>query len=99
MNNYWVERFHLNPLFVPSEYSITILPKHLKDQAAQKIHQYGTKMQQDCGIPYHGWKSIIDFMYSVDNSDMLEVFRDRINKLDEIRKQDFYKINPEFINV
>lgn len=99
MNNYWVERFHLNPLFVPSEYSITILPKNLKDQAAQKIHQYGMKMQQDYGIPYHGWKSIIDFMYSDDNSHMLDAFCNTINRLDKIRNQDFYKINQEFTDV
>lgn len=99
IDNYWSDRFHLNPLFVPTEYSITVMPPKLKDLAAEKIHRYGIKLQSDCGIPYSGWNSIIDFMYSADNSNLMDQFNTRIHKLDSIRNQDFYAINPEFLNV
>lgn len=99
IENYWSDRFHLNPLFVPSEYSITVMPPHLKDMCAERIHRYGMKLQSDCGIPYSGWASIIDFMYSSDNSHMMDNFNRKITKLDTIRNQNFFAINPEFSGV
>ena len=99
MENYWVDRFHLNPLFVPHEYSVTVMPKHLKEMAAQKLHDYGVKMRRDYGIPYSGWQSMIDFMFSEDNSHLLDGFKTKIEKLDEIRNQNFYSVNPEFLDV
>jgi radical SAM protein with 4Fe4S-binding SPASM domain len=98
IENYWSDRFHLNPLFVPSEYSITVMPKLLKDRCAEKIHIYGMKLQSDWGIPYSGWSSIIDFMYSSDNSHLMDNFKNKINRLDNIRNQNFYAVNPEFID-
>ncbi len=99
IDNYWVDRFHLNPLFVPSEYSVTVMPRELKELAAEKIETYGRKMEREYSIPYHGWQSIIDFMFSADNSHLMDNFKSKIAMLDRIRNKDFYKINPEFFDV
>jgi radical SAM protein with 4Fe4S-binding SPASM domain len=99
IENYWVERFHLNPLFTPDYYSITVLPASLKEQAADIITKYGKKLEADTGIPFSGWQNIIDFMYSKDNSNLWDLFLLEIIKLDKIRGTDIYSINPEFKNV
>jgi radical SAM protein with 4Fe4S-binding SPASM domain len=99
IKNYWVDRFHLNPLFTPDYYSITVLPASLKEQVADMITKYGKKLEADTGIPFSGWQNIIDFMYSKDNSNLWDLFLSEIIKLDKIRGTDIYSINPEFKNV
>jgi len=75
------------------------MPRELKELAAEKIETYGRKMEREYSIPYHGWQSIIDFMFSADNSHLMDNFKSKIAMLDKIRNKDFYKINPEFFDV
>jgi radical SAM protein with 4Fe4S-binding SPASM domain len=95
IENYWVDRFHLNPLFTPDYYSITVLPASLKEQAADKITKYGKKLEADTGIPFSGWQNIIDFMYREDNSVLYDNFVWRSKQIDNIRNNNIFKINPE----
>jgi hypothetical protein len=95
IENYWVDRFHLNPLFTPDYYSITVLPTYLKDQAAEKITKYGKKLEADTAIPFSGWQNIIDFMYSEDRSILFEKFKWKSKQLDTIRNNDVFAFNPE----
>ena len=99
IDNYWADRFHLNPLFVPSEYSITVLPSSLKDRVAENMYSYGKKLEDTSSIPFSGWQSIIDFMYAEDNSELFDAFKDRIKRLDGIRNVDCFSINPELLDV
>lgn len=99
IDNYWIDRMHFNPLFVPNYYSITTLPKKLKNLAEEKITIYGKKVEKEKGIPFNGWQNIIDFMYQYDNSNFYELFLTNIKKLDNIRNTDFFKINKEFNSV
>ena len=98
MENYWVDRFHLNPLFTPNYYSITALPANLKEQAADKITKYGKKLESDTGIPFSGWQNIIDFMYQSDTSHLFEQFKQKSLELDAVRNTDIFKLNPELLN-
>lgn len=98
IENYWVDRFHLNPLFTPDYYSITVLPTNLKEQAAEKITKYGKKLEADTGIPFSGWQNIIDFMYSEDKSLLFDKFKWKSTQLDNIRGNDVFKFNPELLN-
>ena len=98
LENYWVDRFHLNPLFTPDYYSITILPPHLKDRAAEEISAYGKKMEAQAGIPYHGWQNIIDFMYQSDNSHLFEQFKRKSAELDTVRGTNIFALNPELLD-
>lgn len=95
IENYWIDRFHLNPLFTPDYYSITALPLSLKDRAADKITQYGKKLELDTGIPFHGWQNIIDFMYRKDDSHLWEQFKLKSKQLDDLRNTDIFKLNRE----
>jgi hypothetical protein len=99
IENYWVDRFHLNPLFTPDYYSITVLPALLKEQAAEKITKYGKKLEADTGIPFSGWQNIIDFMYREDKSMLYNKFVWKSTQLDDIRNNDVFKINPELPKV
>lgn len=98
MENYWVDRFHINPLFTPDYYSITVMPEILKEQAAEKITNYGKKLEADTGIPFHGWQGIIDFMYQADNSHLWKQFKWKSNQIDNVRNTDVFKLNPELLN-
>ena len=98
MENYWVDRFHINPLFTPEYYSITAMPELLKEQAADKITKYGKKLEADTGIPFSGWQNIIDFMYQHDNSHLWKQFKWKSKQIDDIRDTDVFKLNPELNN-
>jgi radical SAM protein with 4Fe4S-binding SPASM domain len=95
LENYWVDRFHLNPLFTPGYYSITVLPALLKEQAADKITKYGKKLEADTGIPFSGWQNLIDFMYSEDRSAWFNKFKWSSHQIDDIRGNDVFRFNPE----
>jgi len=96
IENYWVDRMHFNPLFVPEYYSMTIMPAHLKEQAADKITTYGKRLEKEHSIPFHGWQALIDFMYQADDSHLYDEFLSKTHNLDKLRGNDFYKINKEF---
>jgi len=96
-SHYFTSRFHLNPVFYPTYYSLESLPKELKDQAAKKLVKYGKKMLDKHGIPISGWESLINIMYSKDSDEkQFEKFINYTKSLDKHRNQDFLKINPEF---
>jgi radical SAM protein with 4Fe4S-binding SPASM domain len=99
IENYWVDRFHLNPLFTPDYYSITVLPPQLKEQAADKITKYGKRLEVETGIPFSGWQNIIDFMYSEDRSILFNKFKWKSQQLDTIRNNDVFSFNPELKDV
>ena len=98
LENYWVDRFHLNPLFMPDYYSITSLPAKLKDRAADSISLYGRNLELNTGIPFSGWKNIIDFMYHKDTSHLWSLFKQKSTQLDTIRRTNIFKINPELLD-
>jgi radical SAM protein with 4Fe4S-binding SPASM domain len=95
-NDYFIKRFHINPLFVPDYYSIRTLPNELKELATEKIRNYGKTMESKYGIPMSGWESVIDFMWEEDKSDRFQEFVNMTNRLDVIRNQNILSINPEY---
>lgn len=98
IDNYWVDRFHINPLFTPDYYSITALPLNLKERAADNLRVYGKKMESQFGIPYHGWENIISFMYQENNSHLWDRFIQKSTQLDKVRNTDIFKLNPELLD-
>lgn len=97
IESYWVNRFHINPLFTPEYYSIKILPQRLKDRVAEKITSYGKKLEKETGIPFSGWQNIIDFMYSENQSGLFLEFKEKVKKIDEIRGNNVFSFNPELL--
>lgn len=96
--NYWITQFHINPLFIPQHYSLTSLPYHHKQAVTKLLTEYGKKMAIEHNIPFDGWQSIIDFMNSSDTSSQWKHFIKATKVLDELRGQDLFKINPEFVD-
>lgn len=95
-DDYFIKRFHINPLYVQEFYCIKSLPNELKEMASDKIKKYGVEMKNNHGIPTNGWESIINFMWESDESNIFEQFVDMTNKLDTIRTQNILSINPEY---
>lgn len=97
-DDYFIKRFHINPLYVQEFYCIKSLPNELKEMASDKIKKYGVEMKNNHGIPTNGWESIINFMWESDESNIFGQFVDMTNKLDTIRNQNILSINPEYNN-
>lgn len=94
--DYFIKRFHINPLYVEEYNCIKALPQALKEQASEKIRKYGVEMNQNHGIPINGWDSIINFMWESDESHLFPEFINMTIKLDIIRNQNILSINPEY---
>ena len=97
-DDYFIKRFHINPLYVQEFYCIKTLPNELKEMASDKIKKYGDEMNSKYGIPINGWDSIIKFMWESDESSIFSQFVNMTKKLDLIRNQNILSINPEYTN-
>jgi radical SAM protein with 4Fe4S-binding SPASM domain len=96
LKHYFITQFHLNPLFTPEYYSLQSLPKDHKVAIEKMLRKYALKMYLEHKIPMSGWESVIKFMNDKDASANWKTFIDMTNKLDLIRNQKFFQINPEF---
>lgn len=94
--DYFIKRFHINPLYVQEYNCIKALPNELKEQASEKIKKYGVEMNQKHGIPTNGWESIVNFMWESDESHLFPEFIKMTIQLDIIRNQNILSINPEY---
>ena len=96
-DHYFVSRFHINPCFYPLHYALETLPQELKQQATDKITEYGKMMEAEHGIPFAGWQSLIDIMNKTQgHSHNFGEFVSITKRLDILRNQDFLRLNPEF---
>ena len=97
-DHYFISRFHLNPCFYPNYYALSSLPKELKEYATDKITKYGKRMEKSEGIPFHGWKSLLDIMNTEKpgQKEHFDQFVGITKKMDSIRSQKFVDIVPEF---
>ena len=106
--HYFVHIINLNPLTYPDFYSMTILPKELKDKAAEGIRDLIKWVEETIYIDhYHDdvlhrkvcdtrpLQSLIDFMYAKDDSHLLPTFIKYTENLDAIRGQNFWASFPE----
>lgn len=95
--HYFVSRFHINPVFYPTYYSLDILPDELKQLATEKITKYGKMMEMEYGIPFDGWKSLLEIMNKQAGNDRhFKQFIKITKRLDSLRKENFLQINPEY---
>lgn len=96
-DHYFTSRFHINPVFFPLYYAIETMPQELKEIATEKLTNYGRKMEQEHGIPFTGWESLLDIMNKkVGDPEQFSKFINITKSLDRHRNQDFLKLNPEF---
>ncbi|MCS6934339.1 MAG: twitch domain-containing radical SAM protein [Chitinophagales bacterium] len=91
------ERMNLYLLFGPECFSITQLPKHLKDHAAGKIQTFIQSTLPTIPLSEHfrnHLESVVKYMYSAEPDRQTEL-RTRIKSIDALRNENFANIYPE----
>jgi organic radical activating enzyme len=101
----WISKGFLKPsdlnvniLQSPDYYRIDVLPKTVKAEVEQKYleHIEYIKPFDNLTRATSGFSSAINFMTSSDKSELLPAFHKNIEKLDQIRSEDFLTVFPEF---
>jgi len=101
--------FNMHLLYIPTWLSIRVLPPLDKEEVRKLFGElanwlYENYRQDDDywkNNPY-GWKrwqAVLDFMDSEDHTDQLPVFKEYIEKLDNLRQTKFVGIFPELAHL
>ncbi len=95
------DQFVLDPLKSPSHSSINVLPQGAKEKAKSVLKLLQKELLShfdlnDCGILVKQIAGLMTFMEAEDCSSLWPNFCDDIQKVDEIREQDFLDVFPEF---
>ena len=90
--------FNVNILHGPNYYRADILPKKYKDKATEKIEEAIKWLEGKDHLTRatNGYNGFINFMNAEDNSNLLPEFFNVTNKLDQLRKEKFEDIFPEY---
>ncbi len=101
----WVEQglikpedFNYNLLQMPTWQRLDILPLEYKEQIKEKYtaHLKWLKDQDHLTRASKGYESALDWMYKKDNTQHLQWFFERTKKYDEVRKEKFTDVFPEW---
>lgn len=101
----WVEKkfikaqdFNINILNSPGYYRADVLPQHLKDIAVQKIEDtiVWLKDKDHLTRATNGYKGLISFINGKDNTKFLPQFFLLTDQLDQLRKEKFETVFPEY---
>ena len=90
--------FNVNICQSPDWYRIDILPEDFKQQyviPAYEEHIAWLEPKDKLQRATNGFKSVLNFIRANNRSDQLPRFREEIQKLDDIRREDFWKVFPE----
>ena len=96
-------QMNINNLLITPEYlSCTILPKHLKNIAEERIiklmNDLSTYKEMSKDAQDHmrnSLQKVIDFMWANDDTDRISEFKREMQKIDKIRKESFVDVFPE----
>lgn len=100
----WVDRglikaqdFNVNILYGPDYYRCDVLPLKYKQEATTKIESAIEWLKDNDHLTRatNGYKGLINFMNTVDNSKMLRRFFEVTDQLDNLRKEKFEAVFPE----
>lgn len=93
-----INNIRINILTHPRYFSITILPKELKDKIAGIYKEYVNWLQEN-----NAWEHIIkdvegivEHMYSADHSNLIPDFIKHVEAIDIVRNEKFTDIYPEY---
>ncbi len=90
--------FNINILLAPDEYTIQVLPAHLKLMVREKLSAFKNELINRGPLfikAANDFENIITFMDENDRSDLLNVFKEHTLKLDSIRNENFAATFPE----
>jgi hypothetical protein len=93
-----INHVRINILTHPRYFSITILPKELKDKIAEIYKEYVKWLQENnaWGHIIKDVEGIVEHMYSQDNSDLIPQFIKHVEAIDDVRSEKFTETYPEF---
>lgn len=93
-----INNIRINILTHPRYFSITILPKELKDKIAGIYKEYVKWLQEN-----NAWEHIIkdvegivEHMYSADHSNLIPDFIKHVEAIDNVRNEKFTETYPEY---
>ena len=93
-----INNIRINILTHPRYFSITILPKELKDEIATIYSEYVAWLKEN-----NAWahiikdvEGIVEHMHSQDNTDLIPDFKKHILTIDNVRNEQFTETYPEF---
>ena len=78
----------------PHYYNANVLPKHMKQQVADKINRYADELEQKYKMNTTFLRNLIDSMNGEDKSEHIHEFVEITKKLDKIRGEDVTKTFP-----
>lgn len=93
--------FHLHQVYRPLELNLQALPLPAKEKVERALKNQWADMSGRLDLPRResAWKMIegvCRHMHLRDESSYWPDFLDRTKQLDELRRQDFFSLNPEF---
>ena len=90
--------FNINILHGPEYYRADVLPQHYKEEAIVKIENTIDWLNDKDHLTRatNGYKGLINFLNATDNSKLLPKFFEVTDQLDNLRKEKFEDVFPEY---
>ena len=89
----------INPLFVPEELSIQVLPLEIKKRLEERYVKEQEWFDTYTDNKEKRYDKLIHFMYEKDHSHLLPKFWERTDMVDKLRKEDFISLFPELADL
>ena len=89
----------INPLFVPEELSIQVLPTEIKKRLEERYRKEQEWFDTYTNNKEKRYDKLIHFMYEKDHSHLLPKFWERTNAVDKLRGEDFIALFPELADL
>jgi len=89
----------INPLFVPEELSIQILPLEIKKRLEERYVKEQEWFDTYTNNKEKRYDKLIHFMYEKDHSHLIPKFWERTNAVDKLRGEDFISLFPELADL
>ena len=93
-----INNIRINILTHPRYFSITILPKELKDKIAGIYKEYVKWLQENKAWEHiiKDVEGIVEHMYSADHSNLIPDFIKHVEAIDNVRNEKFTETYPEY---
>jgi sulfatase maturation enzyme AslB (radical SAM superfamily) len=85
----------VNPLFVPEELSIKILPPRMKERLTKRYEQEQKWFDDHTNNTEKRYDKLIHFLHEADHTHLIPKFWERTNMVDKLRQEDCLTLFPE----
>ena len=89
----------INPLFVPEELSIQVLPLEIKKRLEERYRKEQEWFDNHTNNKEKRYEKLIHFMYEKDHSHLLPKFWERTDMVDKLRNENFISLFPELADL